>query len=607
MVRYPAIRKRLIIIVFLFFHISAKSQEAAAVDSLRNKYLHAVTDREKVNLASQLSQLLMSYDFKQADSFGKKAIEIAEFSRDRDLMIKAYRVNGIRYSYVAGKKENITIALNYLNKAYALSRESKAEEEQAKCLLNLSSVYCLIPDADKAMGYTNQAFSLVGNTSSDSLETECYISFGDCYLLKKEKLLALKNYFNASRLAEETRNIKSKNGKISLKRRVYTKLREFYASIEDYDKSLDYAVQAKDLLYLMDEGGEKYALTTDLHYIGGLFSDKKEWELSRLSYEESIRLADSLKFDALKIPGYLGLLNMYLNANKPQEALEYFNRNRELRDYINRIGFSGAVDHAYGYIYMELGQLDSAERFLYRARPFFENVANNTNKINFFDHLHLFDLKSGDYRQAITDLGVARQVAEDMHDIEWQQRICRQLDSVYQLSGDFKQAVQYSSLSDKLKDSIEQLGKQEDLLQLQINEEQQRQHRLAEQAEERKKERHRFQNIMITIGIVVLFILLVTLGMFRVSAATIRVLGFFTFLMLFEFLFLLFKKQVYGFTKGEPIYDLMFMIGLAAVLVPLHHWLEHKVIHYLTTHNRLTLTKGRDFFKNIFRKNETTS
>lgn len=39
---------------------------------------------------------------------------------------------------------------------------------------------------------------------------------------------------------------------------------------------------------------------------------------------------------------------------------------------------------------------------------------------------------------------------------------------------------------------------------------------------------------------------------------------------------------------GEPWKDLAFMIGLAAILVPLHHWLEKKVLHYLTSHNRLT-------------------
>ncbi len=95
----------------------------------------------------------------------------------------------------------------------------------------------------------------------------------------------------------------------------------------------------------------------------------------------------------------------------------------------------------------------------------------------------------------------------------------------------------------------------------------------------------------ITIGIVALFVMLVVLGMFKVSANTIRLIGFFAFLMFFEFIFLIFKKNIYGFTHGEPWKDLSFMIALAALLVPLHHWLEHRVIKYLTSHNRLTASR----------------
>jgi uncharacterized membrane protein len=78
--------------------------------------------------------------------------------------------------------------------------------------------------------------------------------------------------------------------------------------------------------------------------------------------------------------------------------------------------------------------------------------------------------------------------------------------------------------------------------------------------------------------------------MFNVSRGVVRALGFFVFLMFFEFIFLLFKKNIYGFTKGEPWKDLAMMIALAAILVPLHHWLEHKVLHYLTSHNKLSAT-----------------
>ena len=130
--------------------------------------------------------------------------------------------------------------------------------------------------------------------------------------------------------------------------------------------------------------------------------------------------------------------------------------------------------------------------------------------------------------------------------------------------------------------------------------EQQRLQRMENEREEAKRRKNNIQYLAIIMGIVVLFIALVVLGMFKVSSTVIKAVGFFVFLLFFEFIFLLFKKNIYAITKGEPWKDLAFMIALAALLVPLHHWLEHKVLHYLTSHNRLTsaghLLKRR-FFK----------
>jgi len=122
-------------------------------------------------------------------------------------------------------------------------------------------------------------------------------------------------------------------------------------------------------------------------------------------------------------------------------------------------------------------------------------------------------------------------------------------------------------------------------------------------AEEQKKRRNNIQYLAIVIGIISLFVSLVILGMFKVSAGVIKAIGFFVFLMFFEFIFLIFKKNIYEFTKGEPWKDLAFMIALAAILVPLHHWLEHKVLHYLTSHNRLTAA-GHHIRKKIFGRGE---
>jgi len=39
-------------------------------------------------------------------------------------------------------------------------------------------------------------------------------------------------------------------------------------------------------------------------------------------------------------------------------------------------------------------------------------------------------------------------------------------------------------------------------------------------------------------------------------------------------------------THDEPWKVLLIKIALAAILLPLHHWSEHKVIHYLSSRKR---------------------
>lgn len=595
--------RKLLFLSFLFLAgIEGMAQQTAVIDSFKKKLLTVETDAEKLRLYGRLSMMLMSVDPKQADSFGRKAIELAEFTRDRTLMVKAYRYNGLRYSYLSGKKENVQLSISYYQKALKLAQESKLEEEQAYTLLGLSGSYGLIPDGDKALNFATQAFSLVGSTGRDSLEAECYLSLGDAYLIKDEKLLALKNYFNAVRLAEGGKRIKEKGSRLSLQRRCYTKLRDFFYVIKDYDKSLDYAKQAKDILYLTNEGGEKYNLVNDLNFIASLFTAKKEYELAKTSYNDALKIVDSLRFDPLRIPGYVGLLNLYLDSKKPEEAFAFVSGNEELKSYLRRMGFAPIIDQVMGVIYTELDQLDSAGIYLQRARPFFENYTNQANKINFLTQYSTYFLKSKQYPQAIEVLQIAKSTADEVKNLEWQKMVSGRLDSAYQLAGDYKQALFYASMKQKLKDSLDQLGKQEDLLQLQISDAQQREERLRAEQTEKKKQRDRYQYLAITIGIAILFVGLVMLGMFRVSANTIRIIGFFAFLMFFEFLFLLFKKNIYGLTDGEPWKDLAFMIGLAAILVPLHHWLEHKVIHYLTSHNRLSISRGKEWVKGWFKK-----
>ncbi|HEX6170228.1 MAG TPA: hypothetical protein VFZ33_11060 [Chitinophagaceae bacterium] len=559
-------------------------QQAAALDSMKSTLAKAKTPEERVFWLDNLSRTAMNVNLAQADEYGKQLISYAEETRDRKLMIKAYMSNGLRCSYLIGQKDYTTRSIEFYNKALEIARQNKMEDEVGAAQLRLCVVHLSIPDKDKALSYINQAFSLISTLKNDSLKAESHNSYGLVYQAKNEKTLALRHFLNGLQIAEETKIPE-------LKRNCYLYLSSFYSRIEDYDKAIDYYMKAMKKLDHMKEKNVPYQRAVDLNAIGNLFASKKNYDIAINYFERSIAMADSLKFSNLKIPGYVSLLNQYLRIDQPQKALEYMNSpdGVDLKRYLSDFGMNARVDQAYAFIYTKLNQYDSAGYYFNRALPFFEEKTSELNRLNFYVQLAGYYKKTENYDKAIEYYQRVKEIGERNGQLEDVQSAYKHLDSLYEKKGDFKLANQYNSLYYQYKDSIDKLKKENELAQIEALDEQQRRQKAEIEAQEEKAKRNRIQYMGITIGIAVLFISLVMMGWFKVSAATIKVIGFFAFLIFFEFIFLAFKKNIYWVTNGEPLYDLAFMIGLAAILVPLHHWLEHKVIHFLTSHHMLRL------------------
>lgn len=563
---------------------AAYLQEAAAVDSLTASLAKAELPAEKLALMDALSRTLMNVNLRKADSMGNELIQFAEETRDRKLMVQAYMSNGLRCSYFATQKNYAARSIEFYTKALDIARQNKMEEDIGAALLRLSGIHLTISEKEKALSYMNQAFSIIATLTNDSLRAESHNSYGHVYLSRNEKILALRHYLNALRIAEEIRND-------ALLRNCYLYLSSFYSRIGDYDKAIDYYTLAYRKLDKINERNVAYQRAVDINSIGNLYAAKKNYDIAIGYFRRSIALADSLKFSTLKIPGYVSLLNQYLRMNEPENALEYMNSHDgvNLQNYLSNFGLSPLIDQAFAVIYTEIGKYDSAQFYFTRASPYFEKNANELNRMSFYSQLaHFYDKKGEDFRAIDYYLRV-KEMGEKNGVLESVRAAAKQLDTLYARGGNHQMASIYSGIYYKYKDSIETLNKEKELAQVEAADEQQRIARIEREKQELKRRRHSIQYLGITIGIIVLFIAMVMMGMFRVSASTIRVIGFFSFLLFFEFIFLIFKKNIYGITQGEPWKDLAFIIALAAMLVPLHHWLEHKVIHFLTSHHMLKL------------------
>lgn len=593
-------KKAILFVISLLVAAICHAQEAAVVDSVKKALAKATLPEERISLLDELSKIMMNVNRKEADELGKKLIAEAEDTRERKLMFKAYISNGVRCSYFANQKEYSDKAIEFYNKALELARQNRMEKKVGEAQLYLSAIYLMIPDNEKALSYVTQAFSLISTLSDDSLRAESHNTFGRVYIAKNENILALRNFLNALRIAEEIKNE-------SLIRTCYLNLSTFYSSIEDYEKAIDNMKKAYKKLEMSSDRNVPYQKVIYTNTIGNLFASKKNYDIAISYFEKSIRMADSLKFSTLKVPGYVSLLNQYLRIDEPQKALEYLNSpsGEDLKKYLTNFGMAPVIDQAYGVVYTKLGRYDSARGYLEKARPMFENNTNGNSKVGFYGQMAEFYRKSGDKKKAIDYYLQVKEMSEKNGLLENVKSASKYLDSLYTETGNMPMAGTYKAIYYQFKDSIERLKRDKELTQVEADDEEQRQLKLEKEALELKKRRNNIQYLGIVIGIIGLFVALVILGMFKVSTGLIKAISFFVFLMLFEFIFLVFKKNIYSLTHGEPWKDLAFMIALAALLVPLHHWLEHKVLHYLTSHNRLT-SAGHHLKNKFLRRTKET-
>jgi tetratricopeptide (TPR) repeat protein len=554
-----------------------KAQKDIIVDSLEKTLSQVHTDRDKLYLLSQLENYYIGSDKAHFLQLAAQSFQIAELSRDRKSIIRVYLDNGNRYLNNQGElASQVQLAKENFEKAEKLAQENGLDGELGYCYLGLARAFRYKGEADKAINFDNLALSLASAGNSDSLKVEAYNSMGDTYRSRNEKLLAFRNYLSALDIAELSK-------KEDLLKLVYSELGDFYDVLAEYDKSLDYQMK---ILTIDRKSPDKYNIWWDYNQIADLFSKKKEIDPALAMYEKAIVIADSMQSPFFKPGVYLRIAELYLGNNDAVTGMDYLNKIREMQEYFQKAGPGFFLDEKFGGAYADLGKFDSAYYYFKRAEPGFEQKATPSSRYEFYGQFGRYYKLKGDNNSAITYYLKARNIGQEIKDMNALENCAKNLDTLYGMKGDYKSAYFYNIEYNLYKDSIRSLSREADLLKLEVDNDNKRRERLAKEEEENTLRRHNIQYMGLTIGLVCLFTLLGMLGFFVVHTGTIRALGFFSFIFLFEFIILIADKQIQEWTHEEPWKILLIKVLLAAILLPLHHWLEHKVIHYLTVRRK---------------------
>jgi tetratricopeptide (TPR) repeat protein len=357
----------------------------------------------------------------------------------------------------------------------------------------------------------------------------------------------------------------------------------FYSTMEEYGKAIDYAMR----VYAVDRQlWDGYGMVTDLNRVAGFFSSNNQRDLALRMCEHSIALADSLHYNLFKINSYFRIFNMYFQGNEYVKAYRYLTAQPGMSDYLIHVGYSFYPLEIKAAALAEEGLYDSAFYYYQLAAPLVLERGNTEVKTDFFVLFGNYYIRRLRYREAIDCYQKAYALLAAEKDLSDEVTVTDTLQRLYERTGDYRQALVYNRLAGAERDSLRAQTQETELMKLEVETENRRRERAAREEELNTEHRHNIQYMGFTAGLVLLFIAIVLLGRLKVPVSVIRTVVFLSFIFLFEFIILLLDRTIQAWTHEEPWKVLLIKILLASGLVPLHHWLEHRVIHYLSHRRR---------------------
>jgi tetratricopeptide (TPR) repeat protein len=554
------LRLLIVLLMILLPLVKLKAQNENKIDSLTRELVKATSPEDKFTLYKELTFLE-----EPKTKYSNRMLLNAELSGNAELQLKTYL-------FIGSQQQDS--AQFYLDKMFALAKEKKNEEYRGWYYLYSGGIqYFKKNNTAKALDMVREANTIAVTNHLDSLAYNVNGIMGVIHNSKGEKLLEYKSYMTQLSLAE-----KIGDGQIALD--TYWNIFWFYSTLKHYSKAKEYALK------ILEKGKKENWppwIEGANHLLTNHYTNVGEFETAKYYYEETNKLR---KQNNTPINEDDDLLDIYRMAKDYEKMLRMLQKDEVKKNY-QKGNLNSALYDYYGEVatcYTKLGMADSALLSLQKMKEAIRpDEANNWRYFaflgNYYKLINKADSAAVYYAKADSGIGYTNTIDEHI------ERYAN-LDTLFMHNGNYEKAYYYKTLWMQFKDSAAALSEAGDLVVMEIENENQR-------MEAERRASHTIQYMGITAGLAAVFILLVLLGVFSTSTATIRGLGFFAFIFFFEFLILLFDTAIHALTHGEPWKILSIKIVLIAMLLPLHHYAEHKVVHHLLNRKKFSLLNWR--------------
>lgn len=468
-------------------------------------------------------------------------------------------------------------AVSFAKQMHQLARRANNDIWLWNAHATTAQIHLLDFAFEDALNDAERAYYFASQTGKPKDEMEAHLLLGTCLERKDRRIEAFRHYLDAMHLAE-------RQGDSTLLARCYERLSYFYLLIEHYEKAKIYKIKQISLLAPSSAIDSTKLMQRNIELASIMFYNGEDVAADRL-LRRVLDFNERHESPQLRRDVFVIYRSTLVTNGKLRELADlYVNKYPE---ELARISLADTTlfYRLSAFIYEANEKNDSAQAFYQLAESrLLKGNLEPYSVSTFYKRYGQFLFRTGQVALAEEKLTLAYEYAAKVQYLPFMIENAGLLDSANYLLGNPAKAHYYAKLTGNLKDRMASAAKQDELLLLEIDNETKKREFMQQREQEATRRRHNLQYMGLALGIITSFVILAMLGSFKVNRWLIKAMGFFAFIFFFEFIILLADHEIHHATHGEPWKIMAVKVVLIGVLLPLHHWLEHKVVHYLSNH-----------------------
>ena len=413
--------------------------------------------------------------------------------------------------------------------------------------------------------------------------------------IKKDILILLSNeyenykpdsaIFCIQQVLQLVKNEEDNNKAFESKYYALYRMATLFRSIANYPKALEYDIETLKLAEAQQSDTASRRVAKCNLNIAGVLELEQEYEraLSYYKVADSIINKDNLSDLRDVSLGCFG--NMYYRLDKPDSALYLTMMALELSkkqpDNDLRIG---VWLNNLGNIYRQAGNLPAAKSNYEEALIFSEKANDMDNVCESSLGLAAIFEKTGDTKSAIAFAQKVLLLAKKYEYASRKLQAFEFLTGYYKRQNQLDSAFRYQEQMLAVKDNINSNDRIRASLNIAIDEEL-RQHEKRELIQKEKEEMDKTLQLL-GVGMLIpsFFLFTIFLRRRKIKPQIIKFCGVVSLLMLFECLTLILHPYVVEISNHIVVIELLIFVGIAAIIIPTHHKIEHWLLSKLTAH-----------------------